>query len=45
MLRRDMEAMSAVKLSDMENLQTKILQIARKIEQQCIIMIASGDSP
>jgi flagellar motor switch protein FliG len=44
MLREDMEAMSAVKLSDVENLQSEIVQIARKLEQEGKIIIASGDS-
>ncbi|MBM4253164.1 MAG: flagellar motor switch protein FliG [Deltaproteobacteria bacterium] len=44
MLREDMEAMSAVKLTDVENLQSEIVQIARKLEQEGKIIIASGDS-
>ncbi len=42
MLREDMEAMSAVKLSDVESMQYEIVQIARKLETEGKIMIASG---
>ena len=44
MLREDMEAMSAVKLSDVEAIQSDIVQTARKLEQEGKIIIASGDS-
>lgn len=42
MLREDMEAMSAVKLSDVEAMQYEIVQIARKLEEEGKIIIASG---
>ena len=42
MLREDMEAMPAVKLSDVETVQFEIVQIARKLEEEGKIMIASG---
>jgi flagellar motor switch protein FliG len=42
MLREDMEAMSAVKLSDIENIQMEIIGITRKLESEGKIMIASG---
>ncbi|RZA21915.1 MAG: flagellar motor switch protein FliG, partial [Proteobacteria bacterium] len=42
MLREDMEAMSAVKLSDVESIQYEIVQIARKLEAEGKIIIASG---
>lgn len=42
MLREDMEAMSAVKLSDVEAKQFEIVQIARKLESEGKIIIASG---
>ncbi|MBC7533432.1 MAG: hypothetical protein H7318_17815 [Oligoflexus sp.] len=42
MLREDMEAMSAVKLSDVEAIQYEIVQIARKLEADGKIIIASG---
>lgn len=42
MLREDMEAMSAVKLSDVENIQGEVVQIARKLEAEGKIIIASG---
>ncbi len=44
MLREDMEAMSAVKLSDVEACQSEIVQIARKLEEEGKIIIQSGDS-
>ncbi len=42
MLREDMEAMAAVKLSDVENTQFEVVQIARKLEEEGKIIIASG---
>ncbi len=42
MLREDMEAMSAVKLSDVEKLQFEVVQMARKLESEGKIIIASG---
>ena len=42
MLREDMEAMSAVKLSDVEAIQYEIVQVARKLEADGKIIIASG---
>ena len=42
MLREDMEAMSAVKLSDVEAIQFEVVQIARKLEAEGKIIIASG---
>jgi flagellar motor switch protein FliG len=42
MLREDMEAMSAVKLSDVETVQFEIVQAARKLEEEGKIVIASG---
>jgi flagellar motor switch protein FliG len=42
MLREDMEAMSAVKLSDIETVQMEIIGITRKLESEGKIMIASG---
>jgi flagellar motor switch protein FliG len=42
MLREDMEAMAAVKLSEVENTQFEIVQIARKLEEEGKIIIASG---
>jgi flagellar motor switch protein FliG len=42
MLREDMEAMSAVKLSDIETMQMEIIQITRKLEAEGKIIIASG---
>ena len=42
MLREDMEAMAAVKLSDVEAKQFEIVQIARKLESEGKIIIASG---
>ena len=42
MLREDMEAMSAVKLADVEAIQYEIVQIARKLEEDGKIIIASG---
>ncbi|MCX6124238.1 MAG: flagellar motor switch protein FliG [Proteobacteria bacterium] len=42
MLREDMEAMSAVKLSDIENIQMEIIGITRKLESEGKIIIASG---
>lgn len=42
MLREDMEAMSAVKLSDIESVQMEIIGITRKLESEGKIIIASG---
>jgi flagellar motor switch protein FliG len=42
MLREDMEAMPAVKLSDVETVQFEIVQITRKLEEEGKILIASG---
>jgi flagellar motor switch protein FliG len=42
MLREDMEAMSAVKLSDVEKIQFEVVQMARKLEGEGKIIIASG---
>ena len=42
MLREDMEAMSAVKLADVESTQFEVVQIARKLEEEGKIIIASG---
>lgn len=42
MLKEDMEAMSAVKLSDVETKQYEIVQVARKLEEEGKIIIASG---
>lgn len=42
MLREDMEAMAAVKLSDVESMQYEIVQIARKLEEEGKIIIAQG---
>lgn len=42
MLREDMEAMSAVKLSDVESVQFEIVSVARKLEEEGKIIIASG---
>lgn len=44
MLREDMEAMSAVKLSDVETQQFEILQITRKLEEEGKVIIAGGES-
>ncbi|MBP6218067.1 MAG: hypothetical protein KA436_05735 [Oligoflexales bacterium] len=44
MLREDMEAMGAVKLSDVESAQFEILQICRKLEEEGKIVIASKES-
>lgn len=44
MLKEDMEAMAAVKLSDVEACQAEIVQIARKLEEEGKIIIQSGDS-
>jgi flagellar motor switch protein FliG len=44
MLREDMEAMAAVKLSDVEAAQFEVVQIARKLEEEGKIIIATGDS-
>ncbi len=44
MLKEDMEAMAAVKLSDVEAVQFEVLQITRKLEEEGKIIIASGDS-
>jgi flagellar motor switch protein FliG len=37
-----MEAMAAVKLSDVESKQFEIVQVARKLEEEGKIIIASG---
>ena len=42
MLKEDMEAAGAVKLSDVESMQFEIVQIARKLEEEGKIIIASG---
>lgn len=42
MLREDMEAMPAVKLSDVESAQFEIVQVARKLEEEGKIIIATG---
>ena len=42
MLSEDMDAMPAVKLSDVESSQFEIVQIARKLEEEGKIIIASG---
>jgi flagellar motor switch protein FliG len=42
MLREDMEAMSAVKLADVEAAQFEVVQIARKLEEEGKIVIAQG---
>lgn len=42
MLREDMDAMSAVKLSDIESVQMEIIGITRKLEAEGKIIIASG---
>lgn len=42
MLREDMEAMPAVKLSDVETVQYEIVQVARKLEEEGKIVIATG---
>jgi flagellar motor switch protein FliG len=45
MLREDMEAMPAIKLSDVEAVQYEIVQIARRLEEEGKIIIAQpGDS-
>jgi len=44
MLKEDMEAMSAVKLTDVEEAQFAIVQVARKLEEEGKIIIATGDS-
>jgi len=44
MLKEDMEAMSAVKLSDVEEAQFEVVQVARKLEEEGKIIIATGDS-
>ncbi|MFK7873559.1 MAG: flagellar motor switch protein FliG [Oligoflexales bacterium] len=44
MLKEDMEAMAAVKLSDVEAVQFEVIQAARKLEEEGKIIIASGDS-
>ena len=43
MLKEDMEAMGAVKLSDVEAVQFEILTITRKLEEEGKIVIASGE--
>lgn len=42
MLREDMEAMQAVKLADVEAIQYEVVEIARKLEAEGKIIIASG---
>lgn len=42
MLREDMESMGAVKLSDVESVQFEVVTIARKLEEEGKIIIASG---
>ncbi len=42
MLREDMEAMAAVKLSDVETAQYEIVEVARKLEEEGKIIISSG---
>ena len=42
MLREDMEAMAAVKLADVENIQYEIVQVARKLEEEGKIIINQG---
>jgi flagellar motor switch protein FliG len=42
MLKEDMEAMSAVKLSDVESMQYEIVQICRKLEEEGKIIINQG---
>lgn len=42
MLREDMEAMQAVKLADVENIQYEIVQVARKLEEEGKIVINQG---
>ena len=42
MLKEDMEAMAAVKLSDVESAQFEIVQVARKLEEEGKIIIATG---
>jgi flagellar motor switch protein FliG len=42
MLREDMEAMPAVKLADVETVQYEIVQVARKLEEEGKIIIATG---
>lgn len=42
MLKEDMEAMSAVKLSDIEAMQMEVITITRKLESEGKIVIASG---
>lgn len=45
MLQEDMEAMTAVKLTDVEQMQFEVVQIARKLEEEGKIIIANaGDS-
>ena len=44
MLSEDMDAMAAVKISDVENIQTEILAITRKLEEEGKILISTGDT-
>jgi flagellar motor switch protein FliG len=44
MLKEDMEAMGAVKLSDVESTQYEIVQITRKLEEEGKVVIAQGDA-
>lgn len=44
MLQDDMEAMGAVKLSDVEAAQYEILSITKKLEEEGKVLIASGDA-
>ena len=41
-MKEDMEAMAAVKLSDVESMQFEIVQVARKLEEEGKIIIAQG---
>jgi flagellar motor switch protein FliG len=42
MLKEDMEAMAAVKLSDVETAQFEVIQVCRKLEEEGKIVIAGG---
>lgn len=44
MLKEDMEAMGAVKLSDVESVQFEILTVTRKLEEEGKIIINTGDT-
>ena len=41
-MREDMEAMAAVKLSDVEEVQFEVVQVARRLEEEGKIIINSG---